>query len=275
MKNDDAMVWVDLEMTGLDVDNDVIMEMACLITDKNLQVIAEGPNIVIHVDDAQLNAMNDWCKTHHGQSGLTDACRKSEISLAQAEAAMLEFVAQHVPPGKCPLAGNSIHADKKFLDKYMPKFMGHLHYRIVDVSSLKELCRRWYPREFTQAPKKGLAHRALDDIKESLAELQYYRSAMFKDAGWGPGAPARPVRALLEADRVGFAAIVREVRSDQKEQTPEGKAQLVHQDLRRGPSWAIVTLLGLVEDRLRLLLKEKETPSPRHQQEHRPQRPTE
>ncbi|KAK4300838.1 hypothetical protein Pmani_026989 [Petrolisthes manimaculis] len=176
----ERLVWIDLEMTGLDVSKEEIMEAAVLVTDSELNVVAEGPNLVLKVDGTVLNQMNDWCKSHHGKSGLTDACRKSTITLSAAEDQLLQFVTQHTEKGKAPLAGNSVHADKRFLDKYMPKLMKHLHYRIVDVSTVKELCRRWYPEEFTGAPSKKLSHRALDDIKESIAELKYYKDSIFK-----------------------------------------------------------------------------------------------
>ncbi|XP_042855338.1 oligoribonuclease, mitochondrial-like [Penaeus japonicus] len=176
----ERLVWVDLEMTGLDVSKEEIMEAAVIVTDSDLNVVAEGPNLVLKVDDKVLDNMNDWCKQHHGDSGLTASCKKSEITLAAAEDQLLQFVAQHTEKGKAPLAGNSVHADKKFLDKYMPKLMKHLHYRIVDVSTVKELCRRWYPEDFAAAPAKKLSHRALDDIKESIEELKYYKSAVFK-----------------------------------------------------------------------------------------------
>ncbi|XP_027234853.2 oligoribonuclease, mitochondrial [Penaeus vannamei] len=176
----ERLVWVDLEMTGLDVTKEEIMEAAVIVTDSDLNVVAEGPNLVLKVEDKVLDNMNDWCKQHHGDSGLTASCRKSEVTLAAAEDQLLQFVTQHTEKGKAPLAGNSVHADKKFLDKYMPKLMKHLHYRIVDVSTVKELCRRWYPEEFSSAPSKKVAHRALDDIKESIEELKYYKSAIFK-----------------------------------------------------------------------------------------------
>uniref|UniRef100_A0A8C4GG64 Oligoribonuclease, mitochondrial n=1 Tax=Dicentrarchus labrax TaxID=13489 RepID=A0A8C4GG64_DICLA len=156
------MVWVDLEMTGLDIEKDQIIEMACIITDSDLNVLAEGPNLIIKQPDQLLEGMSEWCKEHHGKSGLTQAVRDSKITLEQAEYEFLSFVRQHTPPGQCPLAGNSVHADKRFLDKYMPQFMYHLHYRIIDVSTIKELCR------------------ALDDIWESIKELQYYRANVFK-----------------------------------------------------------------------------------------------
>ncbi|XP_004574347.1 small fragment nuclease [Maylandia zebra] len=174
------MVWVDLEMTGLDVEKDQIIEMACLITDSNLNILAEGPNVIIKQPDELLEGMSEWCKEHHGKSGLTQAVRDSKITLEQAEYEFLSFVRQHTPPGQCPLAGNSVHADKRFLDKYMPQFMYHLHYRIIDVSTIKELSRRWFPEEYKMVPHKKATHRALEDIRESIKELQYYRANIFK-----------------------------------------------------------------------------------------------
>ncbi|XP_060941978.1 small fragment nuclease isoform X2 [Limanda limanda] len=174
------MVWVDLEMTGLDIEKDQIIEMACIITDSDLNILAEGPNLIIKQKDELLDGMSDWCKEHHGKSGLTQAVRDSKITLEQAEYEFLSFVRQHTPPGKCPLAGNSVHADKRFLDKYMSQFMYHLHYRIIDVSTIKELCRRWFPEEYKMTPHKKANHRALTDIRESIKELQYYRANIFK-----------------------------------------------------------------------------------------------
>ncbi|KAM9728008.1 small fragment nuclease [Menidia menidia] len=174
------MVWVDLEMTGLDIEKDQIIEMACIITDSDLNILAEGPNLIIKQPDELLDGMSDWCKEHHGKSGLTQAVRDSKITLEQAEYEFLSFVRQFTPPGQCPLAGNSVHADKRFLDKYMPQFMYHLHYRIIDVSTLKELSRRWFPEEHKMVPHKKATHRALDDIQESIKELQYYRANIFK-----------------------------------------------------------------------------------------------
>uniref|UniRef100_H3CT44 Oligoribonuclease, mitochondrial n=1 Tax=Tetraodon nigroviridis TaxID=99883 RepID=H3CT44_TETNG len=174
------MVWVDLEMTGLDIEKDQIIEMACLITDSDLNILAEGPNLIINQPDELLDGMSEWCKEHHGKSGLTQAVRNSKITLEQAEYEFLSFVRQHTPPGQCPLAGNSVHADKRFLEKYMPQFMHHLHYRIIDVSTVKELCRRWFPEEYKQVPPKKATHRALSDIYESIKELQFYRSSIFR-----------------------------------------------------------------------------------------------
>ncbi|XP_074528682.1 small fragment nuclease [Halichoeres trimaculatus] len=176
------MVWVDLEMTGLDIEKDQIIEMACIITDSDLNIIAEGPNLIIKQPDKLLDEMSEWCKEHHGKSGLTQAVRDSKISLEQAEYEFLSFIRQHTPPGQCPLAGNSVHADKKFLDKFMPQFMFHLHYRIIDVSTIKELSRRWFPEEYKMAPQKKASHRALDDIQESIKELQYYRANIFRES---------------------------------------------------------------------------------------------
>ncbi|XP_078537911.1 oligoribonuclease, mitochondrial-like [Lissotriton helveticus] len=175
------MVWVDLEMTGLDIEKDQIIEMACLITDADLNILAEGPNLIIKQPDELLDGMSEWCKDHHGKSGLTQAVRESKIALQQAEYEFLSFVRQHTRPGLCPLAGNSVHADKKFLDKHMPQFMKHLHYRIIDVSTVKELCRRWYPDDYEHAPKKKATHRALEDITESIKELQFYRDHIFQN----------------------------------------------------------------------------------------------
>ncbi|XP_061595312.1 oligoribonuclease, mitochondrial-like [Cololabis saira] len=177
---DQRMVWVDLEMTGLDIDKDQIIEMACIITDPDLNLVAEGPNLIINQPDELLDGMSEWCREHHGKSGLTQAVRSSTITLQQAEYEFLSFVRQHTPPGQCPLAGNSVHADKRFLDKFMPQFMFHLHYRIVDVSTIKELSRRWFPDEYKRVPHKKNTHRALDDIQESIKELQFYRTNVFK-----------------------------------------------------------------------------------------------
>ncbi|XP_058050358.1 oligoribonuclease, mitochondrial isoform X2 [Ahaetulla prasina] len=155
-------------------------EAAGLMGQRIVWVDLEGPNLIINQPDELLDGMSDWCKEHHGKSGLTKAVKESTISLRQAEYEFLSFIRQQTPPGLCPLAGNSVHADKKFLDKYMPQFMKHLHYRIIDVSTVKELCRRWYPEDYEIAPKKSASHRALDDIRESIKELQFYRNNIFK-----------------------------------------------------------------------------------------------
>ncbi|GAB1604729.1 oligoribonuclease, mitochondrial-like [Argonauta hians] len=175
----ERIVWVDLEMTGLDLETDKIIEIACIITDSQLNTIAEISPVVINQPDSLLNGMSEWCKEHHGKSGLTEAVRKSKINLESAEETLLTFLKQHVPERKCPLAGNSIHVDKMFLQKYMPRFTEFLHYRIIDVSTIKELCRRWYKVEFKNAPQKMLSHRGQEDIKESIKELQYYKMKIF------------------------------------------------------------------------------------------------
>ena len=180
VKRSDYIVWVDLEMSGLDIDKDHILEMACLITDKNLNIIAEGPEVVIKQPDEVLDGMGEWCQKTHTESGLVQSVKNSTISLKNAEDMMLEFIEKYCPPGKCPLAGNSIHVDRIFLNKYMQRFNTFLHYRIVDVSSVKELCCRWYPTENSEKPYKKGNHRALEDIKASIEELQYYRKAIFK-----------------------------------------------------------------------------------------------
>eukprot|EP00056_Hartaetosiga_gracilis_P016606 m.5499 g.5499 ORF g.5499 m.5499 type:complete len:199 (-) comp4311_c0_seq1:78-674(-) len=179
------MVWVDLEMTGLNINHDRIIEMAVIVTESDLSVVAEAETVVIHQSDTLLDGMDEWCTEHHGASGLTQRVKDSKITEAMAERRMLEFIQEHVPKGACPLAGNSVHADKMFLDKYMPSFMDHLHYRIVDVSSFKEVIRRWQPDVLANAPPKMGSHRALDDIKESITELQYYKSVFFTTSSDG------------------------------------------------------------------------------------------
>jgi len=174
------LIWIDLEMTGLEVQTDTILEIACIITEGNLDIVAEGPNLIIHHSDKVLDNMNAWCIEQHGKSGLTASVKASKISLAEAETQVLDFVSKHTPKGVCPLAGNSIGMDKRFLDKYMPSLAAHFHYRVVDVSTIKELCRRWSPETLKRVPPKQLTHRALDDIKESIDELQFYRTELFK-----------------------------------------------------------------------------------------------
>lgn len=172
------LVWIDLEMSGLDPDHCQILEIAAIITDGDLNVIAEGPDLVIHQPDAVLEAMDEWCTRQHGNSGLTAAVKASTVALAEAEAQVLELVRRHCPPGKSPLCGNSIGHDRRFLIRYMPALAAHLSYRNIDVSSIKELVRRWYPN--VSAPPKRETHRALDDIRESIAELRFYRENVFR-----------------------------------------------------------------------------------------------
>jgi oligoribonuclease len=167
-------------MTGLDIGSDALIEIAALVTDSELRVLGEGVDVVIHADAAQLDRMQDVVREMHQRSGLTEAALMSTVTLAEAEQTVLEYIRAFVPdPGTAPLAGNSIATDRMFLARDMPELDSHLHYRMVDVSSIKELCRRWYPRVYYAKPEKGLAHRALADIEESLRELRYYRATAF------------------------------------------------------------------------------------------------
>jgi len=176
----DRLVWIDCEMTGLDIGSDALIEIAALVTDSELRVLGEGVDVVIHADEPKLAGMVDLVRDMHEHSGLTDAVRASPVTVAEAEQTVLEYVRQFVPdPRSAPLAGNSIATDRMFLARDMPELDGHLHYRMVDVSSIKELCRRWYPKVYYAKPEKGLAHRALADIEESLRELRYYRATAF------------------------------------------------------------------------------------------------
>ena len=173
----DNLVWMDLEMTGLDPETDTILEIATIITDGNLNIVAEGPNIVIHQPDALLDGMGEWCTQHHGQSGLTAKVRASEITMAEAEQQTLDFIRRYVPEHTSPLCGNSIHQDRRFLVPYMPELEAWMHYRNIDVSTIKELAQRWYPG--TRAPLKKAEHLALADIRESIKELAFYRKNYF------------------------------------------------------------------------------------------------
>ncbi|WP_082159351.1 oligoribonuclease [Micromonospora sp. HK10] len=176
----DLLVWIDCEMTGLDLGRDALIEVAALVTDPDLNVLGEGVDVVIHADEAALEAMPEIVRTMHAKSGLTDEVRRSVVTLAEAEDLVLDYVTQHVKdPRTAPLCGNSIATDRGFIARDMPRLDAHLHYRMIDVSSIKELCRRWYPRVYFGQPQKGLAHRALADIRESIRELQYYRRTVF------------------------------------------------------------------------------------------------
>ncbi|WP_216215739.1 oligoribonuclease [Amycolatopsis aidingensis] len=176
----DHLVWIDCEMTGLDLVNDALIEIAVLVTDAELNVLGEGLDVVIHADDEALANMPEVVREMHARSGLTEEVRRSEVGLAEAEKRVLDYVREHVPDAQsAPLAGNSIATDRGFIARDMPALDAHLHYRMVDVSSVKELVRRWYPRIYYAKPEKGLAHRALADIKESIGELAYYRTTAF------------------------------------------------------------------------------------------------
>ena len=175
------LVWMDLEMSGLDPKTCQILEIATLITDKDLNLVAQGPALVVHQPDSVLEAMDDWNKNHHSHSGLTQAVKDSTLSLAEAERQTLEFVARHCAAKSSPLCGNTIYQDRRFLIEYMPKLEDYLHYRLVDVSTIKELVKRWYGPDF-QAPPKKQKHKALDDILETIEELKFYRDKVFKPA---------------------------------------------------------------------------------------------
>ena len=177
--SDSNLIWIDLEMTGLDTQNDQIIEIATIVTDANLKVLAEGPMLAIHQSDEILNGMDEWNTKQHGQSGLTERVRQSEVSVEQAEQSTIDFLAQWVPAGKSPMCGNSICQDRRFMARLMPKLEAYFHYRNLDVSSLKELASRWAPEVYAGFTKDS-SHLALDDIKDSIAELEYYRNNFLK-----------------------------------------------------------------------------------------------
>lgn len=179
MQNPQNLIWIDLEMTGLDPEKDVIIEMATIVTDSELNVLAEGPVIAVHQSDEALAGMDEWCTRTHGESGLTQRVRASQINTAQAEAMTLAFLEQWVPKGKSPICGNSIGQDRRFLYRYMPALEAYFHYRYLDVSTLKILAERWAPQLKDGFQKKG-SHLALEDIRESIGELKYYREHFLK-----------------------------------------------------------------------------------------------
>ncbi|MGZ8908029.1 MAG: oligoribonuclease [Methylobacter sp.] len=173
------LIWVDLEMTGLDPDNDLIIEIATIVTDKNLNVLAQGPALAVHQSDAALAAMDEWNQQHHGQSGLIKRVKASTINDAEAERQTLAFLKQWVPENTSPMCGNSIGQDRRFLYRYMPNLEAYFHYRNIDVSTVKELAARWAPL-IKDGFKKQSSHQALDDIIESIEELRYYREHFIK-----------------------------------------------------------------------------------------------
>ncbi len=192
----DLLVWIDCEMTGLDLGHDALIEVAALVTDPDLNVLGDGVDVVIHADDELLDGMVEIVREMHGRSGLTEAVRASAVTVPEAEELILAYVKQHVPePRTAPLCGNSIATDRGFLARDMPSLDAHLHYRMIDVSSIKELCRRWYPRVYFGQPPKGLAHRALADIRESIRELKYYRRTVFVPL---PGPDVESAKAIGE-----------------------------------------------------------------------------
>jgi oligoribonuclease len=198
----DLLVWVDCEMTGLDLSRDALVEVAALVTDPDLNVLGEGVDVVIHADETVLGGMVEIVREMHDKSGLTDAVRASAVTVSEAENMIMAYVSSHVTePRTAPLCGNSIATDRGFLARDMPRFDSYLHYRMIDVSSIKELCRRWYPRTYFGQPAKGLAHRALADIRESIRELEYYRRTIFVPR---PGPDIDAAKALAAAVAAEF-----------------------------------------------------------------------
>ena len=179
MQNKDNLIWIDLEMTGLDTDNDLIIEIATIVTDAQLNVLAEGPVMAIHQSNEVLKGMDEWNTNQHGKSGLTQRVRDSRINEAEAEAKTIEFLQKWVPERASPMCGNSICQDRRFLHRCMPKLEAYFHYRNLDVSSMKELANRWAP-DVAKGFKKGEAHLAMEDIRDSIAELRYYREHLMK-----------------------------------------------------------------------------------------------
>ena len=182
----DRIVWIDCEMTGLDPQKHVIVEIAALVTDANLNILGEGVDVVVHASETDLAQMDDVVTEMHNSSGLTEEIRESAVDVHEAERIVLDYIREWVPNARqAPLAGNSIASDRGFIRRYMPDLEDFLHYRMIDVSSLKELARRWYPRVYFGQPEKGMSHRALADIRESIRELEFYRRAMMVP-GEGP-----------------------------------------------------------------------------------------
>ncbi len=175
----DVLVWIDLEMSGLDPERERILEIATLVTDSDLNLLAEGPDLVVHQDNGLLVNMDAWNQDHHGKSGLIESVQKSQISEPEAELATLAFLRSYSEEGSSPMCGNSVHQDRRFLVRAMPELAGFFHYRNLDVSTIKELARRWYPEIVAAAPEKGGDHRAMADIRESVEELRWYRRRLF------------------------------------------------------------------------------------------------
>lgn len=176
----ERLVWLDLEMTGLEVTRHAIVEIAVLVTDTELEPVDDGIDLVVHQQPAAFEEMDDFVRAMHTRSGLLDEIAASKVTLEEAGAAAIKYVASHVEAGTAPLCGNSIGVDRRFLDRYLPELDQYLHYRIIDVSSLKELCRRWYPEIYKARPSKKEAHRALGDVRDSIGELRYYRDSMLR-----------------------------------------------------------------------------------------------
>ena len=201
---DNRIVWIDLEMTGLEPQRHVIVEVAALVTDADLNILDEGIDLVVHASDEELAKMDDFVTNMHETSGLTEHIKASTITVEEAEAAVLELVEKHCTGIRPPLAGNSIATDRSFIRAYMPRLDERLHYRMIDVSTIKELARRWHPRAYFNQPDKGMAHRALQDIIESIRELDFYRRSVFR-TDEGPTSPeAEQIKAETTADYQAF-----------------------------------------------------------------------
>ena len=201
----DRLVWIDLEMTGLDPKRHVIVEVAAIITDGNLNVIGEGIDLVVHATEAELAEMDDFVTNMHANSGLDKEIRESTTTLREAEDAVLALIAEHCDPEHpAPLAGNSIATDRTFIRAYMPRLDEALHYRMIDVSTIKELSRRWFPRAYYNQPDKGMAHRALQDIIESIREVDYYRRSVFRTDDGPSSAEAADLKESTTADYQAF-----------------------------------------------------------------------
>ncbi|KAG8236026.1 hypothetical protein J437_LFUL015404 [Ladona fulva] len=173
-------VWVDMEMTGLDAEKDRILEISCYLSDAEINQLLPGPQLVIHQPEHVLNSMDEWCTTQHNKTGLVEESRKSKVRESDAEKLLYDFLSSHIPYKAGIIAGNTVFMDKIFLGKYLPKVDDYLHYRILDVSTLKELCRDWYPKIYESAPKKIGDHRATGDILRSIEELRFYKANIFK-----------------------------------------------------------------------------------------------
>ena len=204
----DELVWIDCEMTGLDLASDRLIEIAALVTDAELNILGDGVDVVIHTDDEALDGMVEVVARMHGRSGLTEEVRASTIDVATAEEMVLDYIRTHVTAAKtAPLCGNSIATDRGFIARDMPTLDDYLHYRMIDVSSIKELCRRWYPRIYFGQPEKGLAHRALADIEESIRALRYYRRTAFVPQPGPSTSEIAEAAAELAGDGAGGAEI--------------------------------------------------------------------
>ncbi|VBA60191.1 Oligoribonuclease [Mycobacterium attenuatum] len=213
----DELVWIDCEMTGLTIATDKLIEIAVLVTDADLNILGDGVDVVIHADDNALSSMIGVVAEMHTRSGLVQEVRASTVDLATAETMVLDYINEHVKqPKTAPLAGNSIATDRAFIARDMPALDAFLHYRMIDVSSIKELCRRWYPRIYFGQPPKGLAHRALADIHESIRELRYYRRTAFVPP---PGPSTSEIAAVVADIQVGADA---PVTIDSAEEPPTG-----------------------------------------------------